>query len=391
MTVIDFNTESGRLTLADLLMRQNKEMSVYINRYFGLKVPSNLRKQEYVEHLSQTMLLFPDIWLRQLSEHEIRLLQQLLSVEPGRPVYTDACPLKNRLEGFGLLLVDSANDGRETVYRITADLHQAIRREVEEMMHAPKVQRRWRLEQYCFGLLNLYGLLPLTRMVDIVLKEKIDETADRYEITQLLLNGSLKEQQVEISSGIQRTLYMLSPYLFEVESLHRELQEHQEIREYKEFCQEEVLSAGIYPVPRIVSPYDEKLRRFLKNKLQMDDEQIQYALLTLWINKQSDANPVSVISDILGKRLSGMKMLQEALELCMDYLNTIPCWFLKGYSSDEIFQKYEKPHLHHDPDLSFFQGLNVPVPGSEASPKKVGRNEPCPCGSGKKYKHCCGK
>jgi preprotein translocase subunit SecA len=22
---------------------------------------------------------------------------------------------------------------------------------------------------------------------------------------------------------------------------------------------------------------------------------------------------------------------------------------------------------------------------------KVGRNDPCPCGSGKKYKHCCGK
>ena len=21
----------------------------------------------------------------------------------------------------------------------------------------------------------------------------------------------------------------------------------------------------------------------------------------------------------------------------------------------------------------------------------VGRNDPCPCGSGKKYKHCCGK
>ena len=22
---------------------------------------------------------------------------------------------------------------------------------------------------------------------------------------------------------------------------------------------------------------------------------------------------------------------------------------------------------------------------------KVGRNDPCPCGSGKKYKHCCGR
>lgn len=27
---------------------------------------------------------------------------------------------------------------------------------------------------------------------------------------------------------------------------------------------------------------------------------------------------------------------------------------------------------------------------SEAKPKKVGRNDPCPCGSGKKYKKCCG-
>lgn len=24
-------------------------------------------------------------------------------------------------------------------------------------------------------------------------------------------------------------------------------------------------------------------------------------------------------------------------------------------------------------------------------PKKIGRNEPCPCGSGKKYKQCCGR
>ena len=33
--------------------------------------------------------------------------------------------------------------------------------------------------------------------------------------------------------------------------------------------------------------------------------------------------------------------------------------------------------------------LNWPKP-IEAQ-NKVGRNEPCPCGSGKKYKKCCGK
>ncbi|MBW1866925.1 MAG: SEC-C domain-containing protein [Deltaproteobacteria bacterium] len=33
--------------------------------------------------------------------------------------------------------------------------------------------------------------------------------------------------------------------------------------------------------------------------------------------------------------------------------------------------------------------LNSPKP--KLAEKKVGRNEPCPCGSGKKYKKCCGK
>lgn len=33
--------------------------------------------------------------------------------------------------------------------------------------------------------------------------------------------------------------------------------------------------------------------------------------------------------------------------------------------------------------------LNWPKP--QEAEKKVGRNEPCPCGSGKKYKKCCGE
>lgn len=33
---------------------------------------------------------------------------------------------------------------------------------------------------------------------------------------------------------------------------------------------------------------------------------------------------------------------------------------------------------------------STPTPPTVSLPK-VGRNEPCPCGSGKKYKHCCGK
>ncbi len=34
---------------------------------------------------------------------------------------------------------------------------------------------------------------------------------------------------------------------------------------------------------------------------------------------------------------------------------------------------------------------HIPAPTPYVAPPKVGRNEPCPCGSGKKYKKCCGK
>ena len=34
-------------------------------------------------------------------------------------------------------------------------------------------------------------------------------------------------------------------------------------------------------------------------------------------------------------------------------------------------------------------GANTPM--RKSSKEKVGRNDPCPCGSGKKYKNCCGR
>lgn len=39
-------------------------------------------------------------------------------------------------------------------------------------------------------------------------------------------------------------------------------------------------------------------------------------------------------------------------------------------------------------DVSDLDILLNPV-AQVVAPKKIGRNEPCPCGSGKKYKKCC--
>ena len=48
-----------------------------------------------------------------------------------------------------------------------------------------------------------------------------------------------------------------------------------------------------------------------------------------------------------------------------------------------------------DPTEDWERGIdpwgNAPTPGKRIRHKKIGRNERCPCGSGKKYKRCCGR
>jgi hypothetical protein len=41
--------------------------------------------------------------------------------------------------------------------------------------------------------------------------------------------------------------------------------------------------------------------------------------------------------------------------------------------------------------MVFKEDLPKQVKTTKISTEKVGRNDPCPCGSGKKYKKCCGK
>lgn len=47
----------------------------------------------------------------------------------------------------------------------------------------------------------------------------------------------------------------------------------------------------------------------------------------------------------------------------------------------------------YDPEkmekLKKFKEMKLPPTPRQLRKKKIGRNEPCPCGSGKKFKKCC--
>ena len=57
-----------------------------------------------------------------------------------------------------------------------------------------------------------------------------------------------------------------------------------------------------------------------------------------------------------------------------DWLYELPQW-------NSIFSEEKRKELYKEQKKS----------GTVVKGPKIGRNDPCPCGSGKKYKHCCGR
>lgn len=62
--------------------------------------------------------------------------------------------------------------------------------------------------------------------------------------------------------------------------------------------------------------------------------------------------------------------------------------------TDECYEDDYEDEMEYDTDdfedAEIVDDDYTPVTPYRA-PTKVGRNDPCPCGSGKKYKHCCGR
>lgn len=68
------------------------------------------------------------------------------------------------------------------------------------------------------------------------------------------------------------------------------------------------------------------------------------------------------------------KLYMNMVSCNAEWLYTLPEW-------DAIFDQAKRDELYKTEKRSH----------TVIKPPKVGRNDPCPCGSGKKYKFCCGR
>ncbi|MBR5057329.1 MAG: SEC-C domain-containing protein [Clostridiales bacterium] len=62
----------------------------------------------------------------------------------------------------------------------------------------------------------------------------------------------------------------------------------------------------------------------------------------------------------------------------------------EGHGSAQLDSVAKRAQSGEDAKANQQAGITQNQPAKRDA-KKVGRNDPCPCGSGKKYKNCCGK
>ena len=167
-----------------------------------------------------------------------------------------------------------------------------------------------------------------------------------------------------------------------------------------------------------------KLKTFFVKKLNLPHEQAATWCLQVWANSYEGESPAEVINKMSDADVSfeNEKQMNEFLGLIMDAHNNTRLKENRGHKPNELARR------------DFSGGMPTIVPGSshaaamlrEAAPqlqamgipidldgnadiistslypnglsgdvvnveKKIYPNDPCPCGSGKKYKKCCGR
>ena len=89
-----------------------------------------------------------------------------------------------------------------------------------------------------------------------------------------------------------------------------------------------------------------------------------------------EQNPIETMDEntVVSLAFDKERLYKNMVAAKADWLYELPQW--KEIYSEEELKKFYKEQKES---------------GTIRKEKKIGRNDPCPCGSGKKYKKCCGK
>ena len=242
--------------------------------------------------------------------------------------------------------------------------------------------RKELLGSYANAAVCLYGALSVSEFVEVFNSYEWEETNAQEAVLALQRHAKANPNTVEYS--LYKDLLVgptFNPAYSkdDVESLEElRIQQKGKPRYYPDRDDFMKFAEGDYIDP--AKPYEDLKTYILKNKFRDKEglDGVDGDLLDLHEMIQDRVDPAGFIQYFIdiGYPLHGINKINAFMQVVMTAYNNTRMFENNGYTPMELRKIYEE------------QRPKEPV---IHQPQKVGRNEPCPCGSGKKFKKCCAR
>lgn len=377
--------------MKEALSKIDKRALVFMADHFDVKAPKSFPKEDIAEKLSSTILTTAPEWLKRLPPYDIEILRELSESPIGTRIEKPLLYFPMPSVMYNIIQIDDEKsiDEKSNAYYLTDDVHDAVSACISEVFDNDLMREYLRLQQYGYGLLTLYGIISVEHFSDEIeyfpfsSEDVVDELILMLGNSELfyMCSTQLEENKDEV--------VLISPWVENADNVWHEIQKHKNIP-YKVFEYEEIMAAGQLPYPMFTSEFTDDITNLLSYTDETFEdtkpvEPVEQMLTDIWFCIQEGESPMAGVEAMLADFPSKhRKLTNEIVGLYSNYQNSLPRWDLKGHSPTEAFEmgiKTKKNRPDINPNGSPFVNANP----------KIGRNDPCPCGSGKKYKNCCGK
>ena len=179
------------------------------------------------------------------------------------------------------------------------------------------------------------------------------------------------------------------------ENLYERIEEYQGDREFYMPTPEEVLDYARHGYPS-ENPAYKKLENFLRDELHQNALQIRELMYIVFKEFSMDGMLSDIMEEFNSRNIvfASEKQTEEFAAIMMNVNNNTRMLDFRGYTPNEI-ARMSSPEAPSNVMPSILpMGSIAATPSfipSNAATKKIYPNDPCPCGSGKKYKKCCGR
>lgn len=175
------------------------------------------------------------------------------------------------------------------------------------------------------------------------------------------------------------------------ENLYERIEEYQGDREFYMPSPEEVLDYAKHGYPS-QDPAYKKLENFLREELHQNTAQITELMYIVFKEFSMDGMLSDITEEFKNRNVvfESDKQMETFASIMTNVNNNTRMLDFRGYTPNEI-ARMSAPERTIPSIVPMGSMANKTFVPSNVATKKIYPNDPCPCGSGKKYKKCCGR